>query len=183
MRSSARVSRSSMLLKLGSKTSSGASPANRVIAAAIRYGLKHWAGLVLRSGLVVPPSGPISIPRNIHRLARSRDQGRVDRFGCATFRSSYVPWKTFSGSHSIQRCPPNEIHPPQEAIQVARLVKILGSFQPDRRNEPHRRQVRSEEICAYNGDPDESRAAQCGACERGIGQVRIPKRREFQVCA
>ena len=32
-------------------------------------------------------------------------------------------------------------------------------------------------------DLDESRAAQCGACERGIGQVRIPQRREFQVCA
>ena len=46
-----------------------------------------------------------------------------------------------------------------------RLAEIPGSVEPDRPDEPGRREICAEEICTGDDDFDESRATQCGACE------------------
>src|ERR1700704_2025619 len=69
----------------------------------------------------------------------------------------------------------------QEAVDILRLVEILGGVEPDRRDESRRCQIRAKEIGAGNRDARECRAAQLSAPQRGVGQIRTLERCEFQV--
>jgi hypothetical protein len=71
----------------------------------------------------------------------------------------------------------------QQALNILRLVEVLGGLEPDRCNEPCRYQVGCEEIGTGDRNAGEIGAAQRGTPERGVGQIRILEICEFEVDA
>src|SRR4029077_1784943 len=71
----------------------------------------------------------------------------------------------------------------QQALNILRLVEVLGGLEPDRCNKPCRYQVGCEEIGAGDRNAREIGAAQRGTPERGVGQIRIREICEFEVDA
>src|SRR5262245_15265770 len=69
----------------------------------------------------------------------------------------------------------------QQPLNILCLVEVLGGVESDRLNQPHRGEVCPIEIGAIKRDAGERRAAQGGAAQRGIGEIRILERCEFEV--
>src|SRR6516225_2614840 len=71
----------------------------------------------------------------------------------------------------------------QQTLDILRLIEILGGVEPDRLNQSRRGEVRPIEIGAIKRDAGERRATQGSAAQRGIGEIRILERCEFEVDA
>src|SRR5262249_7633879 len=71
----------------------------------------------------------------------------------------------------------------QEPVEVLRLVEVLGGIESDRTDQSRRGEVCAIEIGAIDYDAGEDRAAQGGAPQRRIGEIRILEGCEFEIHA